>query len=177
MFGKNLQNLNQKLRLASRNILGEKAGGPVDSTFDRAKAQWLSLEQSVRLLLTEANNYKVEMKGIGDNGAQMMNKIAGMFQQDTQLPAANTSPTAGAPGGAPTAEASNDWPDPNENHPYKDVVELMRQTQAKIQQEDIAVSTVTPPPLPIPPERASAQLPTPQMFTCCVPLSAVLAVR
>ena len=141
------QNLNQKIRLASRNILGEKAGGPVDSTFDRAKAQWLALEQSVRLLLSEANHYKVEMKGIGDNGAQMMNAIAGMFEHDP-TPAANTSPTNSAPGGAPMTEATNEGPDPNENHPYKDVASLMKQTQARIQQEDIAVRHARPPTCP-----------------------------
>ena len=130
MFQKNLQNLNQKIRLASRNILGERGAAPVDSTFDRAKAQWLALEASVRVLLTEANNYKVEMKGIGDNGAEMTNKIAGMFENSIAA--------------APAGEGLIIGADPNDNHPYKDVAELMRQTQAKIQQEDIAVSAPTP---------------------------------
>ena len=141
MFQKYSQNLNQKLRLASRNILGERGGGaPVDSAFDRAKAQWQSLEQSVRLLLTEVNKFKVEMKGLGDNGGHMMSTICSMFEGDQAALAA-----AAAPGGAPT-EAADMGQDLNENHPYKDVATLMMQTQAKIKDEDIAVSSHRLPP-------------------------------
>jgi hypothetical protein len=178
MFQKNLQNLQQKVKAASRNILGDRQG-PVDASFDRAKAQWLSLEASVRLLLDEANNYKVEMKGIGENGAQMMNKIAGMFEDTASVSVGpSLSPTSSAPGGAvisPDQPTTNDWPDPNENHPYKDVAQLMKQMQTKIQQEDIAVSShhLTPPhptspspcPVLISPSPSSPLLSTPSVIS------------
>ena len=139
----------QKIRSSAaeirRRIPGQQAA-PTDAAFDRAKQQWISLEQSVQLLKAEVVNYKKEMKGIAHNGVQMMAKIVQMFEQPTATP--QTSPTAaagtaGAAGGGAAAGGpggDNEWPDPNENHPYKDVAQLMKKTQERIQQEDIAVS-------------------------------------
>ena len=130
----------QKIRSSAaeirRRIPGQQAA-PTDAAFDRAKQQWSALEQSVQLLKAEVVNYKKEMKGIAHNGVQMMTKIVQMFEQSTGVP--RTSPTAAAGGGSGAA-GDNEWPDPNENHPYKDVAQLMKKTQERIQQEDIAVS-------------------------------------
>ena len=133
----------QKIRSSAaeirRRIPGQQAA-PTDAAFDRAKLQWIALEQSVQLLKAEVVNYKKEMKGIAHNGVQMMSKIVQMFEQPSAAP--QTSPTAAAGGAGGGGE--NEWPDPNENHPYKDVAQLMKKTQERIQQEDIAVSNPTP---------------------------------
>ena len=139
----------QKIRSSAaeirRRIPGQQSA-PTDAAFERAKQQWISLEQSVQLLQAEVINYKKEMAGIAHNGVQMMNKIVQMFEQPAAA-APQTSPTAaaavGAVGGSGVGGGEAEWPDPNENHPYKDVAQLMKKTQERIQQEDIAVSTRT----------------------------------